>query len=124
MKPHALMVQKTSARMPIPLATFCAKLMKLSSTTQVTGGRPGVLFSLARRSPNGAAALRDRESQSAGMVPENVEHTPLISSSDVSEAKGHRDVAVHAERSDKRSRELVGLFHLDLVVTGIRIKKG
>ena len=53
------------------------------------------------------------------MVPENVEHTPLVS-----EAKGHRNVAVHAEGCDKKSRELVGLFHLDLVVTGIRIEKG
>ena len=44
--------------------------------------------------------------------------------SSVSEAEGHRIVAVHAERCDKRSRELVGLFHLDLVVTGVSIKKG
>ena len=58
------------------------------------------------------------------LVSENVEHTPLIGSSGVSEAKGHRNVTVHAERCDKRSRELVGLFHLDLVVTGIGIKKG
>ena len=58
------------------------------------------------------------------MVPEYVEHTPLVCSSGVSEAKGHRNVAVHAERRDERSRELVGLFHLDLVVTGVSIKKG
>src|SRR6185503_17717209 len=58
------------------------------------------------------------------MVPEYVEHTPLICSSGVSESKGHHDVAVHVERCDKRGRELVGLFHLDLVVTGISIKKG
>ena len=56
--------------------------------------------------------------------PENVEHTPLICSSGVSEAKGHRDVAVHAERRDKRSRELIGLFHLNLVVTRVGVKKG
>ena len=53
------------------------------------------------------------------MVFKHVEHTPLVCSSGVSEAKGHRDIAVHAERCDKRSRELVGLFHLDLVVTGV-----
>ena len=58
------------------------------------------------------------------MVSENVEHTSLICSSGVSEAKGHRDVAVHDERCDKRGRELVGPFHLDLVVTGISIEKG
>ena len=58
------------------------------------------------------------------MVSKNVEHAPLIGSSSVSEAKGHRNVAVHAERRDKRSRELVGLFDLNLVVTGVSIKKG
>ena len=58
------------------------------------------------------------------MVPENVEHTPLICSSGISEAKRHRDVAVHAEMCDKRSCELVGLFHLNLVVTRVCIKKG
>ena len=58
------------------------------------------------------------------MVPEYVEHTPLVCSSGVSEAKRNRDIAVHAERSDKRGRELVRLFHLDFVVTGIGIKKG
>ena len=58
------------------------------------------------------------------MVPEYMEHTPLICSSGVSEAKRHRDVTVHAEKCDKRGRKLVGLFHLDLVVTGISIKKG
>src|SRR6185436_2323299 len=58
------------------------------------------------------------------MVSENVEHALLIGSSSVSEAEGHRNVAIHAERCDKRSRELVGLFHLHLVVTGVSIKKG
>ena len=58
------------------------------------------------------------------MVSEDVEHAPLIGGSSVSEAEGHRNVVVHAKRCDKRSRELVGLFHLDLVVIGIGIKKG
>ena len=44
------------------------------------------------------------------MVSENVEHTPLVCGSGVSVAKGHRNVAVHAERCDKRSRELVRLL--------------
>jgi hypothetical protein len=61
---------------------------------------------------------------SPNMILKHVEHTSLVCGSGVSKAKGHREVAVHAERSDKRSRELVGLFHLDLVVTRIRIKKG
>ena len=58
------------------------------------------------------------------MVSEHVEHTSLVCSSGISEAKGHRDIAVHAKRCDKRGRELVGLFHFDLMVTGIHIKKG
>jgi len=53
-----------------------------------------------------------------------VEHTSLVCGSGVSKAKGHRNVAVHAEMGDKRSRELVGFFHLDLVITGICIKEG
>ena len=62
--------------------------------------------------------------RSADMVPKHMEHTPLVCSSGVSEAKWHRDIAVHAEGCDKKSHELVGLFHLDLMVTGISIKKG
>ena len=58
------------------------------------------------------------------MVFKHVEHTSLVCSSSVSKAKGHRDVAVHAERGNKRGRELVGLFHLDLVVTRVCIEKG
>ena len=57
------------------------------------------------------------------MVSKHMEHASLVCSSSVSKAKGHRDVAVHAKRGDERSRELVGLFHLDLVVTGVCIKK-
>ena len=58
------------------------------------------------------------------MVPEHVEHTPLVCDSGVSKAKWHRDIVVHAEGCDKRSCELVRLFHLYLVVTGVSIKKG
>ena len=36
------------------------------------------------------------------MVTENVENTPLVCGSGVSEAIGHRDVAVHAEGCDKK----------------------
>ena len=38
------------------------------------------------------------------MVSKHVEHTSLVCNSGVSKAKGHRDVAVHAERGNKRSR--------------------
>ena len=57
------------------------------------------------------------------MVPEYVKHTPLVCSFGVSEAKRHRDIEVHAEWCDKRGRELVRFFHLDLVIAGISIKK-
>ena len=58
------------------------------------------------------------------MVFKHMEHTLLVCGSSVPKAKGHRDVAVHAERGNKRSRELVGLFYFDLMITGVCIKKG
>ena len=58
------------------------------------------------------------------MILKHVELTSLVRSSGVSKAKGHRDVAVHAEGCDEKSHELVGFFHLYMVVTGIGIKKG
>ena len=58
------------------------------------------------------------------MVFKHVKHTSLVCSSGVSKAKGHHDVAVHAEKGNKRSHELVGLFHFDLMITGVCIKKG
>ena len=61
---------------------------------------------------------------SPDVILKHVEHTSLVCSSGISEAKWHRDIVVHAEGCDKRSRELVGLFHLYLVVTRISIKKG
>jgi len=61
---------------------------------------------------------------SPDMILKYVEHTSLVCSPGVSKAKWHRDIAVHAEGSDKRIRELVGLSHLYLVVTGVSIKKG
>ena len=51
-------------------------------------------------------------------------HAPQVCRPCVSEAKQHSRIAVHAEWGDERSRELVGLFHLDLMVTRIRIKEG
>jgi len=38
-------------------------------------------------------------------------------------AERHGYVTKHSERGDERSRELVGLLHLDLVVSGISIKE-
>ena len=67
MKPHALVVQKTKARIPISAATLCAKLITPSAMTQLTGGLPGVAFSLASRSLNGAALCSVVDRQSAAM---------------------------------------------------------
>ena len=58
------------------------------------------------------------------VLAENLGHAPLVCGPYVSETEWHGHVAVHAVRGDERSRELVGLFHLDLMVTGIRIKEG
>ena len=55
-------------------------------------------------------------------VPKDLEHA-LVCSPRVLKAKRHGYVAIHSERGDERSRDLVGLFHLDLVVAGISIKK-
>ena len=57
------------------------------------------------------------------VVAKDLGHAPLVRGTCVSEAKGHRHVAVHAKRCDERSRELVGLFHLDLMVTRVRIEE-
>ena len=47
----------------------------------------------------------------------------LIRSPDVLESKGHHNVAERSEHSDERGHELVGLFHRDLMVPGVRIKE-
>jgi hypothetical protein len=57
-------------------------------------------------------------------VPKNGEHTVLVCGPRVFEAKRHGYIVVSSERSDERSRELVGLFHHDLMVTGVSIKEG
>jgi hypothetical protein len=54
---------------------------------------------------------------------ENVLHAALVRRTCVSEAKWHRDVAEHPERRDERSRELVRLLHLYLMVSGVSIKE-
>jgi hypothetical protein len=57
------------------------------------------------------------------VISENVLHAALVCRTRVSEAKRHRDVAEHPERCDERSRELVGLLHLYLVMPGVGIKE-
>jgi hypothetical protein len=57
------------------------------------------------------------------VISENVLHTSLVCCARVSETKQHCYVAVHPERHNERSRELVGLLHFYLVVPGISIKE-
>jgi hypothetical protein len=57
------------------------------------------------------------------VVSEDVLHASLVCSARISEAKWHRYIAEHPKRHDEGSRELVGLFHLYLVVPRIGIKE-
>jgi hypothetical protein len=52
-----------------------------------------------------------------------LEHTSLVCCSSVFQSKRHADVAIRSERCDEKSHELVGLFHRNLMVAGIRIKE-
>jgi hypothetical protein len=54
--------------------------------------------------------------RSANVLSEHVVHAPLVCRACIPQTKWHSDVAVHAKRCDERSRELVGLFHPDLVI--------
>ena len=56
-------------------------------------------------------------------VPKASEHTTLVCSSRVFQAERHRDKAERPKKGDERSHELVGLFHGDLMVPGVRIKE-
>jgi hypothetical protein len=57
------------------------------------------------------------------VVSEDVLHTSLVCSARILEAKWHCYVIEHPKRHDEGSRELVGLFHLYLVVPEIVIKE-
>jgi hypothetical protein len=54
--------------------------------------------------------------RSADVLSEHVVHAPLVCRTCIPQTKWHSNIAVHAKRCDERSRELVGLFHLDLVI--------
>ena len=56
-------------------------------------------------------------------VSETLEHAMLVCSPSVLQIKWHCDVAERSERGDERHRELVGLFHRDLMVPEVRIKE-
>jgi hypothetical protein len=55
--------------------------------------------------------------RSADVLSEHVVHAPLVCCTCIPQAKWHSSITVHAKRCDKRSRELVRLFYLDLVIT-------
>ena len=50
-------------------------------------------------------------------------HATLVRSPDVLESEQHRNVAKRPKRGDERGRELVGLFHHDLMIPVVRIKE-
>jgi hypothetical protein len=54
--------------------------------------------------------------RSADVLSEHMVHAPLVCSTCIPQAKWHSSITIHAERCDKRSRELVGFFHLNLVL--------
>jgi hypothetical protein len=54
---------------------------------------------------------------SADVLSEHVVHAPLVGRTCIPQAKWHSSVTIHAKGCDERSRELVGFFHLDLVIT-------
>jgi hypothetical protein len=60
---------------------------------------------------------------SPDVISEDVLHTSLVCCAHVSETERHRHVAEHPKRRDERSRKLVGLLHLYLVVPEIGIKE-
>jgi hypothetical protein len=57
----------------------------------------------------------------ADVFPQNVLHESLVRRPRVLETEGHSNIAIHVERGDKRSHELIGLLHFNLVVARICI---
>ena len=56
-------------------------------------------------------------------VPKAFGHAALVHSPDVLESERHRNVAERSERGDEKGRELVGLFHYDLMIPRVRIEE-
>jgi hypothetical protein len=54
--------------------------------------------------------------RSADVLSEHVVHAPLVCRDYIPQTKWHSNIAVHAKWCDERGRELVGLFHPDLVI--------
>ena len=56
-------------------------------------------------------------------IPQTLEHAALVCSPHILQAERHCDIAERSEWGDERCHELVGLFHRDLMVPGVRIKE-
>ena len=56
-------------------------------------------------------------------VPKTLEHTTLVCSPSVFQTKWHGDIAKRFKGGDERCRELVRLFHRNLMVHRVRIKE-
>jgi hypothetical protein len=54
--------------------------------------------------------------RSTNVLSEHVVHAPLVCRTRIPQTEWHSNVAVQAKGRDERSRELVGLFHPDLVI--------
>jgi hypothetical protein len=52
----------------------------------------------------------------ANVFAEHMVHAPLVRGTRIPQVERHGNIAVHAEGCDERSRELVGLFHPNLVI--------
>jgi hypothetical protein len=50
-------------------------------------------------------------------------HATMVGSAGIFQAERHGEVAIRAERGDERGRELVGLFHRNLVIARVDIQK-
>jgi hypothetical protein len=54
--------------------------------------------------------------RSTNVFSEHVVHAHLVCRTRIPQTEWHINIAVHAKGCDERSRELVGLFHPDLVI--------
>jgi hypothetical protein len=54
--------------------------------------------------------------RSTNVFAEHVVHAPLVHRTRIPQTKWHSNIAVHAKSCDERSRELVRLFHPNLVI--------
>jgi hypothetical protein len=61
--------------------------------------------------------------RSADVFSEHMVHAHLVGGTCIPLAKWHCSITIHAKGCDERSHELVGFFHLDLVIARIGIEE-